>query len=42
MKISVISDSHDHISNILKVVEVFKERGVVLVIHAGDCGNPGS
>lgn len=42
MKIGLISDSHDHISNIRKAVRVFKNRGVSLVIHAGDFVSPPS
>jgi len=40
MKIGLISDSHDHIDNIRKSVEVLKDRGVSLVIHAGDFVSP--
>ncbi len=40
MKIGLISDSHDHIDNIRKAVQVFKDRGVSLVIHAGDIVSP--
>ncbi len=40
MKIGLISDSHDHIDNIRKAVQVFKDRGVSLVIHAGDTVSP--
>ena len=40
MKMGLISDSHDHIDNISKAVRVFKDRGVSLVIHAGDIVSP--
>ncbi|MHA1268686.1 MAG: metallophosphoesterase [Candidatus Helarchaeota archaeon] len=40
MKIGVISDSHDHIPNINKAVEIFNSRNVGLVIHAGDIISP--
>ncbi len=40
MKIGLISDSHDHIDNILQAARLFKERGVSLVIHAGDFVSP--
>ncbi len=40
MKIGLISDSHDHIDNIRKAVQEFKDRGVYLVIHAGDIVSP--
>ncbi|MCP4040819.1 MAG: metallophosphoesterase [Gammaproteobacteria bacterium] len=42
MKIGIISDSHDHMDNIRKAVEIFRQRGVPLVIHAGDFVNPAS
>ncbi len=40
MLIGIISDSHDHVDNIRKAVEIFKARGVDLVIHAGDIVSP--
>lgn len=40
MLIGICSDSHDHVNNIKKAVSVFKERGVVKVIHAGDYCSP--
>lgn len=36
MKIAVISDSHDHKSNILKAVSIINERNVDALIHCGD------
>lgn len=42
MKIGIISDSHDHMSNLKKAVQLFKERKVDFVIHAGDYVNPGT
>ena len=36
MKIGIVSDSHDHHANVLKAVEVFNERKVDYVLHAGD------
>jgi putative phosphoesterase len=36
MKIAVISDTHDHKDNILKVVSIINERNVDAVIHCGD------
>jgi len=36
MKIGIISDSHDHHQNVLKAVEVFNERKVDYILHAGD------
>ncbi|MEO5376565.1 MAG: YfcE family phosphodiesterase [Magnetococcus sp. DMHC-6] len=40
MKIGLISDSHDHLDHIGKAAQLFKERGVDLVIHAGDFISP--
>lgn len=40
MKVGIISDSHDHHANVLKAVEVFNERKVSFVLHAGDIISP--
>ncbi|MGO9411216.1 MAG: metallophosphoesterase [Spirochaetia bacterium] len=40
MKIGVISDSHDNLTNIRKAVEVFSTNGVEALIHAGDFCSP--
>ncbi len=40
MLIGIISDSHDHVPNCKKVVEIFKERNIDLVLHAGDYCSP--
>ena len=42
MKIGIISDSHDHMENIKRTVQVFKDRNVDYVIHLGDYVNPAS
>jgi hypothetical protein len=42
MKIGVMSDSHDHMDNIRKAVQLFKDKKVNFVIHAGDYVNPGT
>jgi len=42
MKIGIISDSHDHIENIKKSVQIFKDRKVDFIIHLGDYVNPAS
>jgi putative phosphoesterase len=34
--IGIISDTHDNVENVLKAKEVFKQKGVSLVLHAGD------
>ena len=36
MKLSVISDTHDHKDNILKAVSIMNERNVDALIHCGD------
>lgn len=42
MKIGIISDSHDHMENIKKAVQIFQDRKVGYVIHLGDYVNPAS
>jgi uncharacterized protein len=36
MKIGVLSDTHDHLSNILLVLAVCREREIKTLIHCGD------
>jgi len=36
MKLAVVSDTHDHMNNILKAVSIVNERNVDAVIHCGD------
>ncbi len=40
MLIGVISDTHDNLFNLRKVLEIFRARGVELVLHAGDFVSP--
>ncbi len=40
MKVGILSDSHDHLPNIAKAVEVFSQAGVHAIIHAGDFCSP--
>lgn len=40
MKIGIISDTHDHIENTKKAIEIFKKQQVELVIHCGDFCSP--
>lgn len=42
MKIGIISDSHDHIENIKKSLQIFKSRNVDFILHLGDYVNPAS
>ena len=39
-KIGVISDSHDHVPNLKRAVELFCAEDVELVVHAGDFISP--
>ncbi|MDY6866600.1 MAG: YfcE family phosphodiesterase [Chloroflexota bacterium] len=36
MKIGVLSDTHDNLTNLVPVLETFKERGIKTLIHCGD------
>lgn len=36
MKLAVVSDTHDHMNNILKAISIINERNVDAVIHCGD------
>ena len=40
MKIGIISDSHDHHQNSLMAVEIFNEKKVAYILHAGDIISP--
>jgi len=40
MKIGIISDTHDNVWNIDKVIEIFKEKGIKTLIHCGDLCAP--
>ncbi len=40
MKIGIMSDTHDHLENIRKCVEVFNEKEVDYVLHLGDYVSP--
>ena len=40
MILGLISDSHDHIENLDKAAQIFLQRGVDRVIHAGDFVSP--
>ena len=40
MKIGILSDTHDHLPNIAKAVDLFLKVGVEAVIHAGDFCSP--
>lgn len=40
MLIGLISDTHDHIPHLKKAIEIFREKEVELVLHAGDYCSP--
>lgn len=40
MKIGIITDSHDHHKNVLRAVEIFTQRQVDTILHAGDIVSP--
>ena len=40
MLIGLLSDTHDHIPNIIQAITRFKEENVELVLHAGDYVSP--
>ncbi|NOZ25248.1 MAG: metallophosphoesterase [Nitrospirae bacterium] len=40
MLVGLISDTHDNVDRIAEAVSVFNEKGVSLVIHAGDFTSP--
>ena len=40
MRIGVLSDSHDHLPNLRKAVEILSKNGVEALIHAGDFCSP--
>ena len=41
MKIGVLSDTHDHIENLQKCMEIFRDQKVEKIIHLGDyCAGP--
>ncbi|MBF0097237.1 MAG: YfcE family phosphodiesterase [Magnetococcales bacterium] len=40
MKLGLISDSHDHIVHIARAAQIFREKNVDGVVHAGDIVSP--
>lgn len=36
MKVAIISDSHDNLSNLKKGIDLIKKEGVEIIIHCGD------
>jgi len=40
MKIGVMSDTHDNLSNLISAVDTFRRLGIDTVIHCGDLNSP--
>lgn len=40
MKVGVISDTHDRLESLKKVIEIFQENQVEMIIHCGDWVSP--
>ncbi|MCL4378412.1 MAG: metallophosphoesterase [Actinobacteria bacterium] len=40
MKLGIISDTHDDVENVKKVIEIFKEKKIDIIIHLGDYVSP--
>lgn len=40
MRIGILSDTHGHLRNTLRAIEIFKTEGIDVVIHCGDIGSP--
>jgi putative phosphoesterase len=36
MRIGIVSDTHNHLANVARIVELFDEAGVERVVHTGD------
>ena len=40
MLVGVVSDTHNNLQNVRRLVELFNQEGVELVIHTGDISQP--
>jgi len=40
LKIGILSDTHDNLSNLIAVLEALRESGINTLIHCGDLTNP--
>lgn len=36
MKVGIISDSHDHLTNLARVIKLFRKEDISFLLHAGD------
>ena len=41
MKLGILSDTHNHVNNTRRALEIFREREVTRLIHCGDISTPG-
>jgi len=41
MKIAILSDSHDNVANLDKIIAWLNKEGIKIMIHAGDVAAPG-
>jgi uncharacterized protein len=41
MKIGIISDTHDHLGNLERALQILKSEGVTTLLHCGDVCGPG-
>ena len=40
MRIGVVSDTHNHLANVARIVELLNRAGVDHVVHTGDITQP--
>lgn len=40
MLLGIMSDSHDNINNVIKAFNIFRDKGIVYIIHLGDIISP--
>ena len=40
MRIGVVSDTHNHVANVARIVELFRGAGVDRIVHTGDITQP--
>ena len=40
MKIGILSDTHNQLTNFEKALTIFRREGVTLVVHCGDLSSP--
>lgn len=40
MKVGIISDTHDHLDNLKRILKIFSDKNVTHILHAGDFTSP--